>query len=86
MSVNLDYIVRKINEIIKFSNESRHAIHIAIPDDSLVKGIFNTGFGTHLLRNPNIKQLTYITQSDIIGTPRAGKNRKKATRKKTVKY
>lgn len=82
MSVNLDYIVDKINEIIKFSNETRHATHIAIRDDILVKELFKTGTGTHGLRNPNIKQLAYINQGNIIGTPKAGKKRTKATRKK----
>ena len=85
MSVTIDYIVNKINEIIKFSNETRHATHIAIPDDSLVKEIFKTGVGTHGLRNPNIKQLTYITESDIIKKSIAGKNKKKTTRKKAIK-
>jgi hypothetical protein len=51
-----------------------------------VKEIFKTGVGTHGLLNPDIKQLTYITERDIIGKPIAGKNRKKATRKKAVKY
>jgi hypothetical protein len=86
MSINLDYIVNKINEIIQFSNETRHAIHIAIRDDTLVKELFKTGVGTHGLRNPNIKQLTYINEGAITGTPRAGKKRKKATLKKPVKY
>jgi len=86
MSVTIDYIVKKINEIIKFSNETRHAIHIAIPDTTLVKELFTTGVTTHGLRNPNIKQLTYITESDIIKKSIAGKNRKKATQKKAVKY
>ena len=87
MSINLDYIVNKINEIIQFSNETRHAMHIAISDDTLIKGIFNTGVNTKRARlNPNIKELTYITERDIIGTPKAGKKRKKATLKKPVKY
>jgi hypothetical protein len=82
----MDYIVNKINEIIKFSNETRHATHIAIPETRLVKEIFKTGVGTHGLLNPDIKQLTYITERDIIGKPIAGKNKKKATRKKAAKY
>ncbi len=86
MSVTMDYIVNKINEIIKFSNETRHATHIAIPETRLVKEIFKTGVGTHGLLNPDIKQLTYITERDIIGKPIAGKNKKKATRKKAAKY
>jgi hypothetical protein len=86
MSVTIDYIVNKINEIIRFSNETRHATHIAIPDTTLVKEIFKTGVTTHGLLNPDIKQLTYITERDIIGKSRAGKNRKKATRKKAIKY
>lgn len=85
MTVTIDYIVNKINEIIRFSNETRHAIHIAIPDTTLVKELFTTGVTTHGLRNPNIKQLTYITESDIIKKSIAGKNRKKATRKKAIK-
>ena len=87
MAVTIDYIVNKINEIIRFSNETRHAIHIAIPDTTLVKELFTTGVTTHGLRNPNIKQLTYITDSDIdiIKKSIAGKNRKKATRKKAIK-
>ena len=87
MSVNLENIVKKINDIIKFSNETRHALHIAYPNDKLLKEILITGVtSTHGPLHPFIKQLTYITKSDIIKKSIAGKNRKKATRKKAVKY
>jgi len=87
MSVNITYIVNKINEIIRFSNETRHAIHIAIPDDKLVQGIFNTGRSqAYGLRTPIIKQLELISADNIIRGRSAGKNKKKTTRKKSLKH
>jgi hypothetical protein len=87
MSINQAYIVNKINEIIRFSNETRHAMHIRFPDNTLVREIFNTGSGsTNGLIMPDIKQLTYVNPSDIITTRSGGKNRKKTTKKKPVKY
>lgn len=92
MTYNETDLSNKVNEIIRFVNETRIAMFLEIPPEErsrkneLLSHIFQTGSKVRGGLYPDVLQLKYFSQSDIDEKKRAGKNKRKTTRKKSLKY